>query len=276
VNRKILESLVKCGAFDAFGDSRAQLFSEIEQAMNAAAAVQKDRASGQGGLFDALDMAPPARKSDAPKVEPWTQNEILAYEKELLGYYVSGHPLEAYQGHFDSGKLTPISEALQTQETGSYKLGGIVVSSEKRFTKKDNRPFGVIVIEDFTGSLEVTAWDDVFSKNAEVLAPGTVVIAGVRVNRRDDTVRATATSFATLKPKAASKPVLLRLALNRLNSQILEAIATAAKTHPGKRPLLLEIEKPDGSAVRLATAESFNVAEESGLRSAAGEALIEG
>ncbi len=275
VNRKILESLVKCGAFDAFGESRAQLFVEIEQAMNSAAAVQRDRASGQGGLFDVLDLASPPRKSDMPAPEPWTQTETLAYEKELLGFYVSGHPLESYQGHFDSGKLTSILEAAQVPESGSFKLGGIVISSEKRFTKKDNRPFGVLVLEDFTSSMEITVWDDVFTKNTELLVPGTVLAVNARINRRDDTVRATATSINPLKPRAGSKPVLLKLALERLNDGILKAVAAAAKANPGKRPLLLEIAKPDGSSVRLITSDSFCVAEESEIRSAAGGALMD-
>ncbi|MEX1117609.1 MAG: DNA polymerase III subunit alpha [Terrimicrobiaceae bacterium] len=274
VNRKILESLVKCGAFDAFGESRAQLFVDIEQAMGAAAAVQKDRASGQGGLFDALDLAPAPRKSDSPRAEPWPKNETLSHEKELLGFYVTGHPLEAYQGHFDSGKLTPISSALEVPESGSFKLGGIVSSVEKRFTKKDNRPFGVIVIEDFTGSLEVTAWDDVFAKNGEILAPGTVLTAGVRINRKDDTLRATATSFTPLKPRAASRPVRLKLSYEHLDARILEAIAAAAKANSGKRPLLLEIIRNTGENVNLVTDDQFSVGEEEPLKTAAGAALI--
>jgi len=173
VNRKILESLVKCGAFDPFGKFRSQLFAEIESSMGAAAAVQRDRASGQVSLFGDLDM--PADKgsaSGAPKIEPWPQQEMLAYEKELLGYYISGHPLDQFAGHFDSGKFSTIAQVLQAEESGTFKLAGLLATVEKKFTKKDGKPFGVLVLEDFTGSLEITAWEDVFTKNASLLVPG--------------------------------------------------------------------------------------------------------
>lgn len=273
VNRKVLESLVKCGAFDAFDGSRAELFSQIEGAISAAAGLQRDRASGQGGLFDDLALVAPPKKLGQGQVEPWPKNEMLAHEKELLGYYVTGHPLEAYAGHFETGKLMPVSDASKVQEACTAKIAGLIVSCEKRFTKKDNRPFGIIVLEDFTGSIEVTAWDEVFSKNAPLLEPGTAFSSGVRLTPRDDGVRATATSFAPLKPKAAQRPVLLRLDQSRLTSGILEAIASTAKAHPGRRPLLLEIIAPSGNSLRMLSSDEFSVDEETPLLAAAGEAL---
>ncbi len=179
VNRKILESLVKCGAFDGFKKHRAELFEDIEQAMAAAAAVQRDRASGQVSLFDAMDTAPQKSKGGARKVEPWPQNEILAHEKELLGYYITGHPLEAYAGHFDSVKVSKIADALQVEESATFKLAGLITSVERKFTKKDGRPFAIIALEDFTGQVELTAWDEAYSENAELLVSGTVVAVSV-------------------------------------------------------------------------------------------------
>ncbi len=274
VNRKILESLVKCGAFDAWGDSRAALCADIESVMAMAAAIHRDRSSGQGGLFDDMDLAPTPRKAGRQAVEPWSKAETLAHEKELLGFYVTDHPLAEYQGHFDSGKLTPIGSVLGATESGSFKIGGIISSVEKRFTKKDNRPFGVIALEDFTGTLEITAWDEVFSKYAESLVPGTVMGAGIRVTYRDDTLRATATSFGALKPRAGFRPVRLRLAHARLTPDIFERIAAAARSHPGQRPLILEIISDLGESVILAAGEAFCVAEEAALHEAAGDALL--
>ena len=274
VNRKILESLVKCGAFDVWGESRAQLFTEIEAALGAAAAVQRDRASGQQGLFDALELAPSARKPGASVPAAWPQAETLAHEKELLGYYVSGHPLDDYQGHFDSGRLTTIATVRETTETRTFKVGGIIVSMERRFTNKSNRPFGVILMEDFTGSLELTVWDETLEKNTHLLVPGTVVMAGVRASQHEETVRVSASSFQPLKPRAASRPLLLRLVRERLTPGILEALAHAAHAHPGQRPLILEIVSDSADPVTLLAGEEFLVGEEAPLRTAAGQALL--
>ncbi len=270
VNRKTLESLVKCGVFDGFDKSRAQLFSEIEQAMGAAAAIHRDRESGQGALFGGFDKAAEAPLS-APKVEPWPQLEMLGYEKELLGFYVSGHPLETYAGHFDRATISTIGTALQTEESASYKLAGIIVSVEKKFTKKDSRPFAVIRMEDFTGSIEITAWDETFSANAALLVPGAVVGFNARVSRRDDGVRATASSFTALKPKASVKPVRLRLAHRKLSESGLADIINAVKRYPGKRPLVLEIVREDGVAVDIQAGDKFTVGDESSLQDAVGQ-----
>ncbi len=266
VNRKILESLVKCGAFDGFKKNRAELFEDIEQAMAAAAAVQRDRASGQVSLFDAMDTAPQKSKGSARKVEPWPQNEILAHEKELLGYYITGHPLEAYAGHFDSVKVSKIADALQVEESGSFKLAGLITSVERKFTKKDGRPFAIIALEDFTGQVELTAWDEAYSENAELLVSGTVVAVSARLNRRDEAIRATATSFKPLKPKASARPVCLRLAHEKLSDTSLVTVLEAVKRHPGKRPLLLEFVRKDGPPVVIEADEDFSVGDEGALQ----------
>jgi len=269
VNRKILESLVKCGAFDDFGKSRAQLFADLDQAMSAAAAIQKDRASGQGALFDAFDLTPPKPVSaKASGVEPWPRNEMLAYEKELLGFYITGHPLEAYAGHFDSPKISTIATAMQIDEPATLKLAGIIGSVEKKFTKKDGRPFAVILLEDFTGQIEMTAWDDTFTENAALLVPGTVVGVSARVMRKDESVRATANSFSALKQKTSAKPVRLRLARHKLTESDLSDILDAVKRYPGKRPLILEIAFENGSAVEIPAADDLSVGDEGALKNA--------
>ena len=263
VNRKILESLVKCGAFDPFGKFRSQLFAEIESAMGAAAAVQRDRASGQVSLFGDLEMpAENGTASGSSKVEPWPQQEMLAYEKELLGYYISGHPLDQFAGHFDSGKFSTITQVLQAEESGTFKLAGLLSTVEKKFTKKDGKPFGVLVIEDFTGSMEITAWEDVFTKNAALLVPGSVIAVNTRAARRDDSVRATATSVAALKPKASAKPVRIRLAREKMREADLSLVLESVKRHPGPRPLFLEFVRPDGSTFEVAAGEEFAVGDE--------------
>ncbi len=268
VNRKILESLVKCGAFDCFGKSRAQLFSEIESTMASAASLQRDRASGQVSLFGDMPMMPSKASVVNATVDPWPQLEMLKYEKELLGYYVSGHPLDSYAGHFDSGKYNTISQVTQATENGSFKLAGLIMSIEKKFSKKDSKPFGILVLEDFTGSLEITAWDETFSKNAALLVPGNAVSINIRATLREESVRATAGAMAALKPKASVKAVRLRLERGLVDEAALQTILAAVKKNPGVRPLILEFALPDGRTFEIAAGEEFNVGDERAIRSA--------
>jgi len=267
VNRKIVESLVKCGAFDGFGKNRSQLFEEIEPAMGVAAAAQRDRASGQVSLFGDLGFPEPAGHRDGPEnsVEPWPQHQMLAYEKELLGYYVSGHPLDRFAGHFDSGKFSTVAAALQAEESGTFKLAGILTGVEKKYSRKDGKPFGVLVLEDFTGSMEITAWEEAFTKNASVLVPGEAISVNARITRREDSVRATAGAIAPLKPKASVRPVTLRLAREKVSEPDLGAILDSVRRHPGNRPLVLEFVRAGGPPVKLAAADAFNVGDERSL-----------
>lgn len=266
VNRKILESLVKCGAFDLFGKFRSQLFAEIEPAMGAASLVQRDRASGQVSLFGDLDMPSGAASAvGASKVEPWPQQEMLAYEKELLGYYLSGHPLDRFAGHFDSGKFSTIAQALQAEESATFKLAGLLATVERKFTKKEGKPFGVFVLEDFTGSLEITAWEETFTKNAELLIPGSAISVNARITRREESVRATAGAIAALKPKASVKPVRIRLAREKMREEDLPSVLESVKHHPGPRPLFLEFVCADGKTFELPVGEEFTVGDERSL-----------
>ncbi len=264
VNRKIVESLVKCGAFDSFGKHRSQLFSEIEAAMGAAASVQRDRASGQVSLFDSLDLAPEPKRT-VSEVEPWAQHEMLAYEKELLGYYVSGHPLDRYAGHFDGEKFSTIAQAQQAEDSGTFKLAGLVSTVEKKLTKKEGKPFGVFVLEDFTGSLEITAWEESFTKNAALLVPGSAIAVNARITRREEAVRATAGQMAALKPKASVRAVRLRISRERVDDAALHTILESVKAHPGKRPLILEFVRKDGLVFEVPAGEEFSVGDERAL-----------
>ena len=262
VNRKILESLVKCGAFDGIDKNRAALFSCIESAIASATSIQRDRASGQVSLFGEEPLLPGKKSGKSSKIEPWPQAETLGYEKELLGYFVSGHPLDAYAGHFDSGKYNTIAQAKEAAENGTFKLAGLVSTVEKRFSRKDGKPFGVLFLEDFTGTLEITAWDETYAKNAELLVAGKAVSINTRITRKDEAIRATAGAVAALKPKASVKPVRLRLARERLDEPALQTILAAVKKNPGNRPLILEFVLPNGRSLEMPAGEEFAVADD--------------
>ena len=270
VNKKILESLVKAGAFDWEGRHRAELFAAIEGAMGAAASVQKDRASGQVSLFDSFaDLAPaPAASSTGSdsSVERWTRAEQLGHEKELLGFYVTGHPLDDYRGNLESGSYGSTAEALLMTEAGSVRLAGLLATVEKKFTKKDGRPFGVMTLEDDSGTLEMTAWDETFSKYELILKPGSVVSCNVKVVPRDGSIRATGSDFKELTPKPSKKPLRLRIDRTRMIIDDLHAISAGIKKHTGKRSLILEVVTHTGTVFPLQLGEDFLIGDEMALR----------
>ena len=295
VNKKLMESLVKAGAFDFTKEPRAVMFAKLEQVLASAASMQKDKKAGQGGLFDDFDLAQPKSKKNeaaAPSIV-WSTDEVLAFEKELLGFYVSGHPLDSYRGHFDSTKFIKISsiEEIDTkQKPSSHSIAGILSQLEVRYSKKDNRPFATFKVEDFTGVQEMMCWSDDYEKLKDVLANGAVleIDAVAAMAGTLDGNRVTLNGAVALKPKAAKlrnasdpdptlpptpkppvppKPVVLKLNTRQHDETDLERIQEVLLAHPGTLPVFLEISQ-NGHKARIELDESFRVTQSPDLRRA--------
>ncbi len=294
VNKKLMESLVKAGAFDFTKEPRAVMFAKLEQVLASAASMQKDKKAGQGGLFDDFDLAQPKSKKNeaaAPSIV-WTTDEVLSFEKELLGFYVSGHPLDSYRGHFDTSKHAKIAaiEEIDTKEKAqTISIAGIMSQLEVRYSKRDNRPFATCKFEDFTGQVEMMCWSDDYEKLKDVLADGAVLSLRVRVSKdqKTDGNRVTLNGAVPLKPKAAKprnagdpdpseppppkppvppRPVVLKL--NGTHDETdLERIHEVLIAHPGTLPVFFEITK-NGCKARLELDESFRVTPSPDLRRA--------
>src|SRR5204862_215197 len=129
-NRKMLESLIKAGAFDFTRRDRAELFACIEDALVSSAALQRDRVAGQVSLFDEQTHAATAARRQASR--PWNEHEKLSYEKELLGFYVSGHPLDAYADVFAAKNYRPIASLGELDDRAQFKIAGAIVEVEKK------------------------------------------------------------------------------------------------------------------------------------------------
>ena len=260
LNKKSLECLVKCGAFDWTGSERAALFSEIEGAFAAAASSHRDRASGQVSLFDAFDAAPSPVKRSGPRVPPWSTAEKLAFEKELLGFYVTGHPLDDYRPALEGGKYVPIARLGEQEDKSTVSIAGALITVDKKFTKKDSKPFAVVVIEDLTASLEVMIWSETFTKSQAHLVLGNVVSITGRLDRREEAPRLSANDVKPLKkPAPADKPVVLSFQQGSTERD-LAAVREIVAQFPGPRSLELCFLDPRGNRLRMRAGKAFAVA----------------
>jgi DNA polymerase III subunit alpha len=288
VNKKVAESLVKCGAFDWTGIERAALAAEIDSTLAAAASSQRDKASGQGGLFDSFVAAPPPRRS-AILVPPWPKSEKLAFEKELLGFYVTGHPLDEYRGELESGKYLPIISLAEADDKGTVQVAGALISVEKKFTKKESKPFAIVILEDLTGSVEVMVWNETFAKSSRLLELGKVVAITARVDKREEATRLTAAEIRSLTASAGTNgngnghampvadtalPVLLRVQSPRTTERELIELKEALTHHPGPRPVHLEFINAGGQKLLLKLGPQFAVDLSPELQSRLGDWLV--
>src|SRR5438094_6413086 len=194
-NRKMLESLIKAGAFDFLGRDRSELFNCIDDAVTASAAAQRDRIAGQVSLFDEATAPTGSRKRPAT---PWSEHQKLSYEKELLGFYVSGHPLDAYVEVFAAKNYRSIASLADLDDRAPFKIAGAIVQVEKKFTRREGKPFAVLWIEDLTDTLEVVVWNEVYLKVADALTAGRVVEIKGTLDKREEVIRGTALEIRSL------------------------------------------------------------------------------
>jgi DNA polymerase-3 subunit alpha len=262
VNKKSLENLVKCGAFDWTGVERAQLFAEIDAALAAAASAHKDRASGQVSLFDTFEAAAPApaAKRAQQSVQPWTKAEKLALEKELLGFYVTGHPLDEYRPLLESGKFVPIGQLGEQEDKSNVTIAGALTVVEKRFSKKGGKPFAIVTLEDFTGGLEVMIWSEAYNKSVQLLEQGNVVTISGRLDQREEGPRLSADEVKVMKkPETKEKPVVLNLDQQKSTEKDLLAIRDIIWQSPGKRRVELRVKSQSGKVMRVVPSDEFRV-----------------
>src|SRR5213083_2310313 len=289
-NRKMLESLIKAGAFDFVGRDRAELFACIDESLSCAAAAQRDRTVGQVSLFDEETHAATTRKRI---VTPWSDHEKLSYEKELLGFYVSGHPLDAYADVFASKNYQPISSLGDLDDRSQFRVGGAIVQVEKKFTRREGKPFAVVWVEDRTGTLEVVVWNDVYVVVSEILVLGRVVEVRGTIDTRGDSLRATAQKIrvpcankandasngnaglgeATSRPErstrlrdatagqasADSEPAGLLQFSPATTKEELREVRELLESSPGRRRVQLLFDRPSGEPLRVDAGEDLCV-----------------
>jgi DNA polymerase-3 subunit alpha len=203
VNRKILENLIKGGAFDFTLERRDEMFSRVGQVVASSSANQRDKATGQGSLFDMEEMmaaAPPPELSDEDRVE-WSEEEYLTNEKELLGFYVTGHPLDKYRATIEGGKFKKLGSIQQFRVGGKHQFAGIIGDASVRYTKRESKPFAILLLEDFTGQTEVMVWNEVFEKRGGYIEKGAVIAltAKIEEDSRTEMKRLTAQDIVPLK-----------------------------------------------------------------------------
>ena len=268
-NRKMLESLIKAGAFDFLGRDRAELFACIDQSLSASAAAQRDRVAGQVSLFDEADAPTTSRKRPITR---WSEHEKLSYEKELLGFYVSGHPLDAYVDLFATKNYRTIASLSDLEDRASFKIAGALVQIDKKFTRREGKPFAVVWVEDLTGTVEVVLWNEIYMKVADALALGRVVEIRGTLDKRDDAVRATAENVTTLAREKANgtaanegststpqEPAVFLQFSPTATSNELREVRQILASSPGRRRVRLLFDRATGNSLRLDVGPDFCV-----------------
>ncbi len=265
VNKRVVESLIKAGAFDWLGAPRARMFAGVDGVLDAAAKRIRERESGQATLFAMMgggeeDSSPATTKDPLPEAVGWTDRETLAYEKETLGFYVTGHPLAPY-----AEEMAEIcSHTTGTLDGGAsgaeVTLGGIVTTLKRKKTKKGDW-MATFQIEDLEGAAEVIVFPDLYGKiMSRLVEDAPVLVTGkAEIEERP---RILATSVQTLQQarEGRASEVAISMVTTGLTDETLQQLKTAIEAHKGGCPLYFEISRPGGFVVTLKAAPEFGAA----------------
>lgn len=287
INKRILENLVKSGAMDWTHETRAGMFERLEQVCASANSLQRDRAAGQVALFDTLDYAQAETGSGgavATAVKEWPKDERLEQEKALLGFYVTGHPLDKYRGLIDSDRFRPLGlldDLDLSNPRERFPFAGMIRSIEHRTTKA-GKPFGILTLEDFTGSSEVLCWAESYvpARDAGLLEEGKVIClkGAVSIDDRTEKRRVMGSSLKELKQRRGGNvtngrnggPLELFLWVARNEVEDLENIRKIVATHPGPTPVVIHMQSGTGRRATIECGKQFCVKRSEALSQALG------
>jgi DNA polymerase-3 subunit alpha len=271
VNKRVFESLVKAGALDSVAQLdasaaglpttvlRARLFASIDAACEHGARLQRDRSEGQAQLFGAIDNdAHAGNGSLLPSATPWSEAERLAFEKETLGLYWSGHPVDRFtkelkeSGARSTSELAelPLNGARQDGWTASgpkpiepdTSVGGIVAACRQLKTRKGDR-MAVFTLEDSQGGIEVIAFPEAYQRAAALIQTGTLVLVRGKLERDDESVRILATEIVPIEAvrERTAHEVEIRLTMPA-DRRVLEALGEIFARHRGDRRVSFDLE----------------------------------
>lgn len=265
INRKTIESLVKAGAFDGLGANRATLMAEIEQGLSEASSLARDRESGQAMLLDLGATSSRVREGapGAAALPEWPMRERLQYEKELLGFYITGHPADEFEQDLRAFRGVSLAEIEEEPDGSVLTVSGLVMSKEVRLSKKDQRPWAVVQIEDRTGRMEILVWSDDYQKIGNDLLEGQpVVVCGPLERRDDDRPRLMPQVVLTLEEalRTQVRDVFVFLPRESCREEVFRRIAEVVVRHRGDRPLCLIVPGPRRGQAILEAGEKFRVA----------------
>ena len=253
LNKRVLESLIKAGAFDSMGVKRTQLLAVLDRAMELGQKRQREADSGQHGLFMGNVDSPPPPPFAMPDVPDWTEAERLAAEKEVLGFYVTGHPLEKYSQRLSTMTKHDTSSIEEMEHESPVTLAGILRGLRVKPSKKGDL-WASAQLEDLRGSVELLVFPKAYLQMQTVLKPdAALLIRGTVRHEENQKPRVSVTDARPLDAavNGAKTQLRIRMNLEALGDARLNQLADALGAFPGESPILFELVRTDDYVVRI-------------------------
>jgi DNA polymerase III subunit alpha len=259
LNKRVFESLIKSGAVDSLG-SRESMLASVDDAVAALQRATRVRESGQHGLFGTA-AAPAPLAFEMREAEPWSEEERLASEYAMLGFYVSGHPLAKYASRLQELKTVSLAEIEGQRNGKEVAVAALIVGVRPMRSRKGAR-WAIYTLQDMTGVQELLAFPESFAKLENMLKPGTPLLLKARVQVEEAGTRLSLQEGRRLEDIAERKTqreFRVRLEMESLSESTLDRLEELFAGSPGPSPVLFELHSPDGSVAVLQAQQRVTV-----------------
>jgi DNA polymerase-3 subunit alpha len=261
VNRKVLESLIKCGALDCFGMVRAQMFASLDKILDFTSKIHKEKAKGQMSFFDQGFSGGTFKnaKDYLVPVKEWPEPQLLAFEKEMLGFYVTGHPLARYAQQLK--RFTSISTAIlsQCEDGAEIKIVGLIAKIKQTLTRAKQEKMAILKLEDLEGVVEALVFPVAFQKVSRYILPNTVVLIKGRLNLKEDTPKIIVNDLFPIE-EVYKLITAVNIDLSGIRENLFESLKELLISSSGRIPVYLHLNTPAKSKVQLVVGEGLYVA----------------
>ncbi len=261
VNKRVIESLIKCGAFDSTGAGRAQLMAVIEDAVDYGQLVHRKRSDTQMSLFgDSTGKEQKIGHSPLPDITEWDQKQRLLLEKETLGFYITGHPLQGFEDILDKF-ATVDSLSLSDKSDGQIiRIGGIVRSVKVIKTRRDEL-MAFVTLEDMNGSVEITVFSNLYATVSDLLSGDVAVMVQGEVQKDENAVKILAEALIPIEKSEETWAATLHinLDLSRVQRETLIKLREVINNHPGTCPAMLRLNSPDHAQIIVSLPEHLKI-----------------
>jgi DNA polymerase-3 subunit alpha len=278
VNKKVLESLIKAGAFDSLGWRRSQCFHLIDSMIDYGHGLQKMKLTPQSLLFGGGQLEPPEVPPEVREMREWDESLFLSYEKDALGFYITGHPLAQYEKRLRKLASHTLAQLDEDKDfNNEVRVAGIISSTKPLKTRKDER-FVTFVLEDLSGRIEVVAFPESYKKFYEYIREGNMVWVKGRFMGEGDTRRINLSEIMPLADafQKQAKRFVIRIFLPGLEDSVLQELKELLEKSPGECPVLFELETPHALRVIAQSVEVRSVSPSDELARSVEQLLGEG
>ncbi|WAC07162.1 MAG: DNA polymerase III subunit alpha [Thermodesulfobacteriota bacterium] len=269
VNKKVIESLIKCGAFDSTGPLRSQLWAIYEKAMEKGQQLQKQKGDKQKSLFgEAENGFSFSYDGKYPEIREWPESELLTYEKEALGFFISSHPLVSFEKELKKASNTDTKEIQNLKDGAEAKIGGVPVALNEIKTKRGDI-MAFVTLEDLNGSIEVIVFAELYKKVSPIIKSEQPILVKGKVtmdtNNQKSKVKAEEISLLADVAKVLPSTVHFSLDLSLISKPQLEKLKNILKHHPGKCAAFLHLLVPGRSETIISLPEELHLNPSDGL-----------